>query len=341
MRVSKGKLRYYFGRIFGERMLNKLSAIRTSFLYRRKTLQNYRKLLSGPHRPVPTKPSELWLFAIVRNETLRLPYWLEYYRKRGVDRFLIIDHESDDGTSDYLEAQPDVHRWSVQGNYTGYWRWMEALLERQAIRRWIMVVDVDELVDLPGNETFSGLVEKLKARGETAYNCLMLDRYPAGPLSAITVAPGEDPLPSVPFFDNKVRWQDGKLQSRRTGQLGSFTLAHGGVRERMFKSGPCLSKVPLLYYDRKTWLSTGMHWVFTKRMTTSLGIVWHTKFLQDYVKKIESETIRNQHWNDASDYRMAHQVMREDPDQVLYDPAHSVRFESYAQLKALGFYRPI
>eukprot|EP01031_Cornospumella_fuschlensis_P042141 gene42141-51456_t len=42
-------------------------------------------------------------------EALRLPSTLDHHRRLGVDRFLVIDNGSVDGTVDYLTSQPDVH----------------------------------------------------------------------------------------------------------------------------------------------------------------------------------------------------------------------------------------
>ena len=48
-------------------------------------------------------------FAVtVRNEIVRLPYFLDYYRRLGAGHFLVVDNGSDDGTHEYLADQPDV-----------------------------------------------------------------------------------------------------------------------------------------------------------------------------------------------------------------------------------------
>jgi Glycosyl transferase family 2 len=43
--------------------------------------------------------NEIRLFGIVRNENLRLPYFLDYHRSIGVARFFIVDNDSGDGTA--------------------------------------------------------------------------------------------------------------------------------------------------------------------------------------------------------------------------------------------------
>ncbi len=42
---------------------------------------------------------DILLFACLRNEVIRIPYFLDYYRRAGVDHFLIVDNGSTDGLS--------------------------------------------------------------------------------------------------------------------------------------------------------------------------------------------------------------------------------------------------
>src|SRR5689334_2342449 len=60
-------------------------------------------------KPVPAGKNEIRLFVAARNERLRFPYFLKYYRELGVDRFFVIDNGSTDGTVPLLTAEPDVH----------------------------------------------------------------------------------------------------------------------------------------------------------------------------------------------------------------------------------------
>jgi hypothetical protein len=43
------------------------------------------------------KPQDILLFATVKDEYIRLPYFLDYYRKIGIGHFLIVDNNSLDG----------------------------------------------------------------------------------------------------------------------------------------------------------------------------------------------------------------------------------------------------
>ncbi len=95
--------------------LPRLSRLRGQF--RRRALRQYlvgRAINRGRAlRPVVTRtdsirPRDLLVFVTQRNERPRLPHFLDYYRSLGVGHFLIVDNDSDDGSRDYLAAQPDV-----------------------------------------------------------------------------------------------------------------------------------------------------------------------------------------------------------------------------------------
>ena len=57
------------------------------------------------------------LFSTVRNEALRLPWFLKHYRDLGVVHFLFVDNGSTDGTGDYLGGHPDVSVWRTEASY--------------------------------------------------------------------------------------------------------------------------------------------------------------------------------------------------------------------------------
>ena len=76
-----------------------------------------RELAAVSDRTAALRPSDIVLLATERNERVRLPFFLRYYRDLGVDHFLIVDNGSDDGSREYLAAQPDVSLWHTQAGY--------------------------------------------------------------------------------------------------------------------------------------------------------------------------------------------------------------------------------
>lgn len=89
---------------------------------KRARIRAYRKHFSL--RPVADRTNligagDVLVFATLRDEHIRLPYFLRYYRDLGVSHFLIVDNDSRDGGAEYLAQQPDVSLWSTRASYKG------------------------------------------------------------------------------------------------------------------------------------------------------------------------------------------------------------------------------
>ena len=76
-----------------------------------------RELSSLQDRTSSIKKSDILVFSTLRNERVRLPFFLRYYRDLGVAHFLMVDNGSDDGSREYLEEQRDVSLWSTTASY--------------------------------------------------------------------------------------------------------------------------------------------------------------------------------------------------------------------------------
>ena len=61
--------------------------------------------------------NDILLFATLRNEQLRLPFFMAHYRRLGVQHFFLISNNSTDGTNDFLARQQDVSIWTTSHSY--------------------------------------------------------------------------------------------------------------------------------------------------------------------------------------------------------------------------------
>ena len=85
--------------------------------WRIRAFRKRRELTSVANRTAQIKADDILLFCTQRNEAIRLPYFLKYYREMGVGHFFFVDNDSDDGALDYLAKQPDVSVWSAKASY--------------------------------------------------------------------------------------------------------------------------------------------------------------------------------------------------------------------------------
>ena len=126
---------------------------------KRTKLRAYRKhfsLKSVVNRTERIAPGDILLFSTFRDEHIRLPYFLKYYRDLGVSHFLMVDNDSTDGGQEFLADQSDVSLWSTKSSYKrsrfGI-DWLNWLQHNYGHDHWTLVVDPDELFVYPFCDT--------------------------------------------------------------------------------------------------------------------------------------------------------------------------------------------
>ncbi|MEM6462283.1 MAG: glycosyltransferase family 2 protein [Pseudomonadota bacterium] len=202
---------------------------------------------------------------LLHNERNILPDFLRFYRDFGDIDFLIVDDRSDDGTAEYLSAQPDVtvFRPNNGSTYAKHKRdWRGEILDHYAHGNWVIVPDADERLIWQRFETrsFQRLRADLEAEGADALYCSMLDMYRDGPLSD-QVYRGSDPLEvAFPLYDDPLKdplsYRFLAAPSRFLRRWPTPTMImYGGMRDRMFFgaygrqypwSRPLLSALPTI-----------------------------------------------------------------------------------------------
>ncbi|MEY8843175.1 glycosyltransferase family 2 protein [Cribrihabitans sp. XS_ASV171] len=291
------------------------------------------------------RPGAILAFTPLRNEAARLPFFLDHYRRLGVDHFLIVDNGSEDGSVELLQAQEDVSLWQTRASYRGSrfaLDWLTWLQMRHGHGHWTLMVDADELLVYPhhGTRPLPELVQWLDARGQEAFGTLMLDLYPQGPLGAQQYVPGTDPVEVIGWFD------PGPYRVTRQQPLGNLWV-QGGVRERVFFSeeprrSPTLNKIPLVRWDRRYAYVNSCHSALPRRLNylydgpggeTPSGVLLHTKFLPEVVEKSGVEKVRAQHFHAPELFDHYYDRIAGGP--VLWNE-NSHRYEGWRQLAEIG-----
>ncbi|MGR3616902.1 MAG: glycosyltransferase family 2 protein [Paracoccaceae bacterium] len=281
------------------------------------------------------------LVGVLRNEATRIPYFLEYYRALGVDHFLLIDNESDDGSNELLASQSDVSLWKTNASYKesrfGV-DWMTWLQMQFADDHWCLTVDVDELLVSPFPD-LKQLTSHLEEIGQAAYGAIMLDLYPQGPVGDYVYIPGQNPLEVIDAFDPK------GYRASRQYPLGNLWL-QGGARERMFfaddpRRSPTLNKLPLVRWNKRYAYVNSTHSILPARLNglyegpggkQPSGALLHTKFLPEIVSKSEIEKERAQHFHTPEMFDAYYDAVSQNPD--FWHPC-SERYQGFNQLERL------
>jgi len=300
------------------------------------TMSDITKLRKIDSLLIPYAPREIRLFMVIRNESLRLPYLLKYYSRMGVDRFFFVDNGSTDGSTPFLLSQKNTHVFWTNDSYSGAHygqNWMNELLHKYGEGHWCIVGDADEFFIYPHYEEVSlrDLSIFLDQRGSTVVNALVLDMYSHKLIGLNKERKGRNPLLTYPYFDKDSHYWLGGPHKKWSGAI----FCEGGVRKRVFGVRVRLNKAPFLKFKPESLFDGCCHWVKGGVAAEIGGITLHFKFSPNFFSRILEEAKREEHWNNAYEYKDYLRTMINNPNPNLYY-SHSVKFKDSKQLVDLG-----
>lgn len=316
---------------------------RKQFLWRALRKRHQLERLSDRTRKI--RPGDILAFAVMRNEALRLPYFLRHYRDLGVDHFLIVDNGSMDGTTGLLAEARDVSLWTTPASYRASrfgLDWITWLMIRHGHDHWCLTVDADELLIYPYHDTrpLPALTGWLDASGIPAFPAMMLDLYPKGRIGAQSYQAGQDPRQILSWFDA------GNYTMTRQERSQALWI-QGGPRARSFfaqrpRRAPTLSKIPLVRWNRRFAYLNSTHALLPRHLNKTYddgggeaisGLLLHTKFLDSVIEKSSEEKARREHFGRPEEFDPYYDALIADPQ--LWTP-YSAPLGSWRQLEAQG-----
>lgn len=332
------------------------------------------EMVRRDRRPIRDDKNEVRLFAVMRDEMLRLPYFLDYYRQLGVSRFFLIDNGSSDGLGDYILEQPDCHLFFTNASYgkslAGV-HWLNALLDLYGEGHWIVLADADELLVYPGCEEtdLPHFCDWLSQGEYRAVYTLLLDMYSALPMHEVNYQEGEDFRTACPYHDSEyftvrrygfpafppfehiggprlrlcfneqntpAMWPRLKVKLTRR----SLSAAH---RAGFLKRYPAPTvatqafKVPLVRWTRGDAFINS-HRLNPVKLAPVTGALLHFKYFQDFRKRIEDALDHGEHYAGSAEYRRYAELLKQNPNLSLAD-GRSVLYRSSQDLIDRGLVR--
>lgn len=313
--------------------------------WRIRAFRKRRDLQPIKNRTRQIKPGDIFLFCTLRNEKVRLPYFLQYYRDLGVNHFFFVDNDSTDGSLEYLKDQPDVSIWHTQSSYKRArfgMDWINWLLLRYAHGHWALTVDPDEFFQFPFCDTrpIRALTDWLDASSIKSFSAMLLDMYPKGRIDAEPYKAGQDPVEIACWFDS------GNYTIEKNKRFGNLWI-QGGPRARVFfkddpEKAPALNKIPLVKWDRRYVYVSSTHSLLPRGLNLvydewggekASGVLLHTKFLDTFSAKAEEELERKQHYSASVEYKAYAQTIADNPDLWC---KWSEKYINWRQLEILG-----
>ncbi|CUH51577.1 glycosyltransferase family 2 protein [Shimia marina] len=310
-----------------------------------RAIRKRRELRNMVDRTGQIRSSDLLVFSTLRNELIRLPYFLEYYRNKGINHFLIVDNDSDDGSLEYLMEQPDVSIWHTRKSYKrskfGV-DWLNWLQFRYGHNHWCLVVDPDEFFIYPFCDTrpIRALTDWLDASSIKSFSAMLLDMYPRGPITEQPYQSGQDPLEIACWFDA------GNYTATKNPVYGNLWI-QGGPRSRVFfpnepELAPALNKIPLVKWNRRYCYASSTHMLLPRGLNQvfdewggekASGLLLHAKFLDTFTAKAEEELQRNEHYSASVEYKAYAERLRNSPELWC---KWSEKYINWRQLEILG-----
>ncbi|SDI76782.1 Glycosyl transferase family 2 [Lutimaribacter saemankumensis] len=304
-----------------------------------------RELKTVIDRTSQIRPGDILLFSTQRNEKIRLPYFLNYYREMGINHFLIVDNDSNDGSVDYLADQPDVSLWHTKGSYKrsrfGV-DWLNWLQRKYGHGHWTLVVDPDEFFVYPFCDTrpIRALTDWLDASSIKSFSAMLLDMYPKGRIDEQPYRAGQDPVEIATWFDS------GNYTISKNHRFGNLWI-QGGPRARVFfpdmpQKAPALNKIPLVKWDRRYAYVSSTHMLLPRGLNLvydewggekASGVLLHTKFLDTFTVKAAEELSRKQHYAASVEYKAYAETLKDNPDLWC---KWSEKYINWRQLEILG-----
>ena len=310
-----------------------------------RALRKGRALRSVANRTNRIGADDILLFCTFRNEDVRLPYFLEYYRKLGINHFFMVDNDSNDGGAAFILEQPDVSLWSTKAAY-GDARygmdWLTYLQGKYAPGHWALTVDVDEFFVYPFCDTrpISALADWLDASQVRSFGAMLLDMYPKGPVGQTAYVKGSDPFAIARWFDpgNYIMTKNKLLQN---------LWIQGGPRARTFfaskpKQAPALNKVPFVKWRKPYAYVSSTHMILPRGLNLvydqqggekTSGILLHAKFLNTFGARVTEEASRGEHYQAGREYKSYADRHGADPD---FWCQWSEQYINWRQLEILG-----
>ena len=295
-------------------------------------------------RTIPERGTEIRCFCCGRNESGRIPEFLEYHRRLGVDRFFFVDNGSTDDSVEVALAEESVHVWRTEQPYQesrfGV-DWQEALLHQFGVGQWCLLLDLDEFFYFPfcdQGRSFEEYLATLDRAGHNVVKSMMLDMYSDRSIGETRLGSDQSIFEVCPYFD---RPRHLALFFTRDFQRLQ-RIYFQGVRRRVFSAEAMVRKYPLLRFSKGTRLSPGHHHLHTevRKLARDRTFIFHFKFLSTLRDYARESIDRGCHWNASTEYQAYLDAIDGDPAMNFHDSRVSIRYRNTDTFIEHGMIRP-
>lgn len=260
------------------------------------------------------------LICALKNDLDKLSHFLIYYRELGIERFVILDNGSTDGSFEFLLKQSDTTVYQCKHGFTanGKIAWMNRLIAEYGEHKWYLMVDSDEFVSYIGKDrhSISDIITECEKMQYRRVGGAMIDMYSSGNL--FDESKSENFLEHLCYMD-----KDTYSVSWRANGINIY----GGPRRRVFGTQMKLSKFCLFYFESDDVIPSAHYMIpFEKSLDVPVVMaILHYKFMNqnDYNKIVEAVKT-GMHSNNSSEYKTYYKGIEDNTQVTFYDEKHSI-----------------
>jgi len=293
----------------------------------------------------PQTDTTINLICVFRDEVILLPHFIDYYKALGVSQFYLIDNDSVDQGSAYLQSRKDINiklfhtKESYRDSIFGT-TWRNKCMKEFCQNEFCLNVDVDELLllDKRRYSSIHSLAEKMKKEEKTVAPAILLDLYPKEMND--TYKAGQDFSEHSHYFDDL-----NNTYYRKRGILYSgFPWLEGGLRARTLDTYNITHKFPIMYYIfNENTVEPNPHFFSINgksffdapkvKLNPHPVILLHYKFIKPNFLNYLKEQIENgEHWRDGLEYKKYYETLKSMKTISFYDANYSKRYDSLESL---------
>lgn len=312
-------------------------------LYLRVRFGNGIRHVSGPP-DFDFGPEHVITLCKFRNGEAWLGSFLNYYKRMGVDRIVLVDNGSTDGSREIVQSHEDVSLYETDLPHSRYWvptkRWLIRNMGHEGC--WCLMADIDELFDYPFSASVDvhEFIEYLNVNDYTAVSVQNLEMVADQPLMEIQGHRHEDLESNYLYYDISAI-----TRSKEAYWLGMNTIdtsghySHGGgIRETGFGwGGSMLTRHALVRNEGGIKLYPyDSHFVTNANLADVTTLFRHYKFVSSFVDHMRDAIKHAQHHNNSRIFQRYARVLRERPGLKLTG-AESKKYEKAEHLLKSGF----
>ena len=247
---------------------------------------------------VEIKLTDIIAICVEKNDLIKLKKFIQHHRKLGIDKFVILDNNSDDGTIEYLLKQNDVVLLQTKKSYSSSRRiaWINRIIAHYGYNRWYYVADSDELLVYEDceNKSIKNLIDYYKNHKIVRARALLLDMY----AKQEYYSKGK----IEKYYNECIYFDTGTYYKKENNY---FYNIKGGPRKRVFEFSPCLTKYPLVYFRKKDiYIKSHYLYPYNDNYKSDCNLVLkHYKFLPTELEKIKEIAKNGNYFGGSIEYK--------------------------------------